>query len=124
MSWAIWKALAGDAVEIAAGELLARRKGDAVHDDVERSPASTAIRCEGGVDLGVVRDVHRQHELGAEALRHLGDAVLEPVVLIGEGELGALATHRGGDAVRDRTLGREPDDQGALAGKKTHVNLR
>ena len=71
-----------------------------------------------------MRHVHRQHELGAEALRHLGDALLEALVLIGEGELGAFASHRGGDAVRDRTLGREPDDQGTLAGKKSHVNLR
>ncbi len=71
-----------------------------------------------------LRDVHREHQRSTESLRHLRDAILEAVVLVGAGELRALAVHRRRDAVRDRTLGREPDDQGTLAGKKAHVNLR
>ena len=87
-------------------------------------PHVEAIRWKADSISASLRDVHRQHELGAEALCHLGDPVLEAVVLVGTGELRTLAPHRGGDAECDRALGREPDDQGALAGKKTHVNLR
>ena len=46
--------------------------------------------------------------LGAELLRHVGDAVLEALVLVGEGELGAFAARRLRDAVGDRAVAEQP----------------
>ena len=53
---------------------------------------------------------------------HRLDAILEPL-LIAEGQLGAFAPHRRGDAVGDGALRRETDDQRALACKKSHDRL-
>src|SRR5262249_57925993 len=73
------------------------------------------------VDLRVVRDVAGEHKLAAELARHLGDALLEAVVLVRERKLGALAPRCLGDPVRDRAVGEQAGDENALAGEKGHV---
>jgi hypothetical protein len=65
-------------------------------------------------DFRVARDFALQRELGTELLRHLGDAVLEALVLVGERDLGALAPRRPGDAVGDRAVGEHAGHQDLL----------
>ena len=111
------EALARDAVEVAAGQHLPRRERDGMDQNVEAVPVAAQC-CEGRIDLGIARDVHRQRHRRAEALGHLDDPVLQPVVLVGEGEFGALAVHRGRDAVGHGPLGGESDDQRTLASQE------
>ena len=80
-------------------------------------------RREAGVDAVVAGDVHLEHRARAELRGHRLDAILE-ALLIAEGQLGAFTAHGLSDAVRNRALGREADDQGAFAGEKSHGLLR
>src|SRR6266705_1100492 len=112
--------LARQAVEKITRDRFARRKGDRVHQAVERVPAPGKLGKERG-DLGVVRDVAGKRKTAAELARHLGDAVLEALVLVGERELRALAPGGLGDAIGDRTVGEQARDQDALAREKTHL---
>ncbi len=112
--------LARQAVEKIARDRLARRKGDRVHQAVERTPFPAQLGEERS-DLGVAGDVAGKRKTAAELARHLGDAVLEALVLVGERELGALAPGGLGDAVGDRAIGEQAGDQDALAGEKTHL---
>jgi len=73
------------------------------------------------VDLCVVGDVAGENQRAVELGRELGEALLEALVLIGEGELGALAVAGLGNAVGDRMLGQKARDQNALVCKKSHV---
>ena len=60
--------LARQAVEEIAGDRLARREGDRVHEAVELR--ASAPRCgEQSLDLGVVGDVAVEHQIGAELAR-------------------------------------------------------
>ena len=51
------------------------------------------------------------------------DALAHLVIHVREGELRALPMHRLRDAPRDRAVGRNPDDEGALAGEKSHKHV-
>ena len=53
--------------------------------------------------------------------RELADALLEALPLVAEGELGAFATAGLGDAVGDRPVRKDPGDQEAFAGEKSHA---
>ena len=112
--------LARRALDETAGQRLARRVGDGVHDDVERAPGLLE-RGEGGVDFGVVGDVELHGELRAERLGERLHAFLELLVDVGERELGAFAMHGLRDAPGDGTIGRHADDERALSAQETHV---
>ena len=56
------------------------------------------------LDLGVVGDVAVEHQLGAELGGEFGDALLEALALVAEGQLGAFAAAGAGDAVGDRAV--------------------
>ena len=60
-------------------------------------------------------------ELRAQRLGQRLDAFLELLVDVGERELGAFAMHGLGDAPGDGTIGRDADDQRALAAQEPHV---
>ncbi len=111
--------LAGQALQVFALDRFARGEADRMHQDVEAIPALAQLG-EDVVDLRVLGDVQRQHDVGVALLGGILDARLELVVLVGEGEFGALTEHRFGDAAGDRTLAGDTDDQGALAGQKSH----
>jgi len=49
-----------------------------------------------------------------------GHAILEALALVAEGELGAFAPERPGDAVGDRPVRKDAGDEEALAGEKSH----
>ena len=106
--------LARQAVEVTAGQRFARRIADGMNQDIELIPVSAEL-LEQPVDLLVLGDVQRQHDIGAERGAHLLHACLELVALIGQREFRALAAHRLGDAVCDRALTGQAGDQRLLA---------
>ena len=114
------EALAREAVEELALQRLARREADRMHEDVEAVPAPPEFG-EHRFDLRVAGHVQRQHDVGTELARRLVDAVLEPVVLVREGEAGAFAVHRLGDAPGDRAMAGDADDECALALEESHA---
>src|SRR5262245_14586804 len=91
-----------------------------MHQAIEVLPLS-AQRVEQRLDLGVARDLTGQREVRAELGGHLDDAILETIVLVGEGKLGAFAPRRLRDAVRDRAVGDYAGDQDSLSGEKRHA---
>ena len=113
------EALAVGGLDEAAGERLARREGDRVDDDVEAVPLVLEAG-EGLVDLLVEGHVHRQDGLRSELGAEVDDAILDAVVLVGEGQLGAFALHGPRDAPGDGPFGGESDDQGLLSGQESH----
>ncbi len=102
-----------------ARERLARREGYGMNDDVEPIPPALQAG-ERGADLVLARHVHRHRDVGTELRGEPHDAILQAIVLIGEGELCALAVHGLCDSVGDRALGGESDEQGAFAGQESH----
>ena len=111
--------LAGETVEEVALERLAGCEGDRVHQAVEAVPVLADLFEEAG-DLGVVLHVEREDQRAAEVRGELGDAILEAVVLIGEGKFRAFAVHGLGNAVRNRTVAQQTRDQDSFAGEKAH----
>ncbi len=114
------KSLARQPIDEVAGDRFARREADRVHQSVERRPALLQ-GIEGGSDLGIVRHVHVEHEIGAELRRDLGDPLLEAVAHVGESEFGAFTLAGVRDAVGDRAVGKHTGDQQSLAGQEAHV---
>ena len=76
------------------------------------------------VDLRVVADVAIEDELRVEVGGEFGDAVLEALAHVAEGEFGAFAVAGPGDAVGDRAVVKHAGDQQAFAGEKSHGRWR
>ena len=93
--------LARQAVEEVAGDRLARREADAVHEAVELAARSADRSVNSCVDLRVVAHVAVEDQLGVEFGRELGDAVLETLADVAEGQFRALRVAGLGDAVGD-----------------------
>jgi hypothetical protein len=75
---------------------------------------------EHGLDLRVVGHVAVEHQCRVELGGELGDAVLEALTDVAEGQLGALRVAGLGDAVGDGAVGQNARDEQLLAGQKTH----
>ena len=114
------KTLTGDALDIGAGELVARREADRVDEHIEAVPVFAQC-LEEIVNLGVERDIQGIGHCRAEFLGHFFNARFQLVVLIGEGEFSAFAGEGLGNAPGDRTLACEPHDQSALSGHESHI---
>ncbi len=112
--------IAAGGLDEAAGQRLARGEGDRMDQDVEPVPGLAQPR-EGGVDLGVDADVHRHDQRRAERGRELDYAILDAVVLVGEGELRALPLHGLRYAPGDRTIGGQAHHQGLSSRQKPHA---
>ena len=80
------------------------------------SPSSANIASIWASLGDVAVEDQRRAELGGE----LGDALLEALALVAEGELGAFAAAGLGDAVGDRAVREDAGDEEALAGEKSH----
>ena len=115
--------LAGAALEEVAGDGLARGVGNGVHQAVEAILPVLAHLLHQRIDLGVFGHIAGEDQRRAEFGRQLGDPVLEPVALVGEGQLGPLGATLSGNAVRDGAVGEQAEDQDALAGQKTLVHM-
>ena len=107
------------AVEEIAGNRFARRKADRMNETVEAVPALLE-RGEEGVDLRVVGDVAGEHQVAAELVGELGDAVLEALADIGERQLGAFALAGLRDAVGNRTVRQQAGQQDTFTSEKAH----
>ena len=118
MSCAMRK-FARHAVEEVAGDRLARRERDRVHEPVEAIPGLAKL-AEQPLDLRVVANVALEGELGAELGCVLGNAVFEALALVAERQLGALSPARPRDAVGNRAVVQHAGDQQALAGQESH----
>ena len=119
MSCAVANAVAREALEVIAGQGLARREGDRMQEAVEAAP----LGAEGGeqaVDVVVPGDVAAQDRRRSELAGDLHDAVLEIVVDVGERELRAFASTGARDPVRDRAVRENAGDQDLLVGEKAH----
>ena len=97
----------------AALEVLCRRERDRVDEAVEASAEHVCGRCEDAVEVGVGADVALADDVAADRLGQLAHALLDPLALVGERELGALRV----EALRDR-----PRDR-ALVGDAQHEHL-
>ena len=115
--------LAGGAFQEVTGDGFARGIGDGVDKAVEAVGPVLADALHQGVDLFVFGHIAGEDQRGAEFGRHFGDAVLEAVVLVGESQLGALGAALFGDAVGNRAVGEQAEDEDALAGQKTCVHM-
>src|SRR6202049_864498 len=114
------EALGGRGLQERPGESLARRVRYRVHEDIELTPFAPE-QLEGDIALGIDRDVERHGEARSKRMRERLDALFHLVVDVGEGELGSLPVHRLRDAPRNGAFGRNPDDEGAFAGEKSHL---
>jgi hypothetical protein len=72
------------------------------------------------LDLLVAADVAVKNQPGAELGGKFGDAVLEALAHVAEGQLGALLRGRLGNAVGDGAVGQHAGDQEFLACQKAH----
>ena len=90
--------------------------------DSNRPMLASAVRELGAepMDLGIVADVAVEDERGVELAREVGDAVLESLADVAEGEFGTLAIAGARNAVGDRAVGQHAGDEQALSCKKPH----
>jgi len=112
-------AKAAQAVEKVAGNGFARCKADGVHKAVKLRPVHRQV-LEHLVDLLVAADVAVKDQFGVEVRGKLGDAVLEALANIAEGQLGTLCVAGLGNAVGNRAVGQHARDQQFFAREKTH----
>ncbi|MCY1267000.1 hypothetical protein D9M68_491300 [compost metagenome] len=111
----------GDFGEVAV-ELVARSEAYRVDDDVQAIPLLAQL-AEYRFDILVLGHVAGEAQVGAGAPAggEFFHAAFQLVVLVGEGELCALAVHRRGDAGGDGQFAGDANDQYAFTGEKTHV---
>ena len=102
-------------VDIAALEFFLVGMGDRVDDEVDVVPG-LADGVEGAVEAGALGDVAIDQQVRADRLGERPDAARERIRLVGEGQLGALAGGRAGDAPGDRMVVGDPHDEAAFAG--------
>ena len=78
-----------------------------MHEAVETVPVLAELG-EQRVDLLVAADVAGKHQAGAEFRGEFGDAVLDALALVGEGQFGAFALACRSDAIGDGTVADQP----------------
>ncbi|MNT02983.1 hypothetical protein D3C72_1374990 [compost metagenome] len=113
------EAVARQAVEEVAGDRLARRKTDGVHQAVQLIPVARQV-AEDGADLFIAGHVAVEYQLAAELRRKLRDALLEAYTHIREGEDGAFAVASLGDAIGDGTVRQQARDEDFFALQESH----
>ena len=106
-----------------ATQILHRREGDRVHEDVEPIPAAVDLRDERGDVLGLGRVAQQDRHLVMvrQRLDEPGDVVLETVVEIGEREPRALALEARRDPPGDAPLIPNANDERALSLEQPHA---
>ena len=71
-------------------------------------------------DRDVIGDITREDESAVEFFGEFGNAIPEPIVLIGERQLRAFAVTGPGNAVGNRVFRQYASDQDTLVCKKSH----
>ena len=122
MSWAILK-VSRDRPSRKSPAIASRGAiADAVDEAVELRPGGRQV-LEELVDLRVVADVAVEDQLGAEVRREFGDAVLEALAHVAEGEFRPLCVAGLGDAIGDGAVRQNAGDQQFLASEEAHKSL-
>ena len=117
------KVLARHAVEEVAGDRLARREADRVHQAVELAPGLAEVG-EERIDLLVAADVAVEGQLGAELPGEVGSSVLETLADIGKCKFRAFPLAGPGDAVGDGPVRQQTGDQDFFALQESHGDSR
>ena len=73
------------------------------------------------VDFFVAGHVAGQHQIAAEFLCQIGDAILDFLALIGKSQLRAFAFHRLRNAVGDGAVADKAGDQNLFVSQKSHA---
>ena len=119
MSCAIRKDSRGQPFKEAAGNRLTWREADGMHEAVEFRP-DLAQLVEGAFDLLVAADIAIEDQSRVELCCEVGDALLEALAHVAEGQFGAFAVAGSGDAVGNGTVGQHAANEQAFAGQETH----
>ena len=101
-------------VDEPAFQILRGSERDGVDEHVESPAECLPGLVEDTRDVRVGAYVALRHELRADRVGELADALLDPLALEGEGELGALVVQPLGDRPCDGALVRDPQDQRLL----------
>ena len=96
-------------------EILGRREGDGVHEEIELAVPRLGDLAEDTVDVLVGADVAGGHELGVDRGREFAHVAFDPLALKGESELGPLVRQAPRDRPGDRPLVRDSHDQSAFS---------
>jgi hypothetical protein len=97
-----------------AGNRFAGRIGHGVHQSVETVP-TCGHRCHQVRNLGVVGDITGKDEAGAAFRCQVGNPILEALALVGERQFGPLSLTPAGNAVGDRPVRQQSQDQDPFA---------
>ena len=104
------ESFATDRIDIGTFQLIPRRKAHRVDDAVQAIPLFAQLGKSVG-DFVVVADIHGQHDLRTEILGEAGNPVRQFLTLVGEGQFGTLAMHRGSDAIGNGAVARDTNNQ-------------
>src|SRR5450830_79067 len=113
------EAVARQAVEEVAGNRLARRKADGVHQAIEVFPMLRQV-AEDGADLFIAGHVAVEYQFAAKFGGKFRDAFLEALAHIGEGEGRAFTVASLGDAVGDGAVRQQARDEDFFALQESH----
>ncbi len=102
--------LAAQAFQEIAGDGFAGGIADAVHQTIKLWPMPSQV-FEKLVNLGVVTNVTIKNQRGVKVGRQFGDAALEALAHIAEGQFGPLRVAGLGNAIGNRTVGQNTGDQ-------------
>src|SRR5439155_14139401 len=105
-------------------EVVCDGEGDRVHEQVEATLECLADLAEDALEVLVGPYVAGGNERRGDRLRELAHALLDPLALVGEGELGASLREPVRDRPGDRALVRDAEDETAFAGEGSFHDAR
>ena len=85
-------------------------KANAVHKPVKGRPSGSQV-CKQFGYLGIITHVAIEYQFGVEIGRKFGDAFLEALSNVAEGQLGTLRVAGLGDAIRNGAIGQYTRNQ-------------
>ena len=91
-----------------------------MHEQVEPAVECLADLAEDALEVFVGADVAFGDQRRADRLGELADVLLDPLALVGEGQLGASLREPARDRPRDRAAVRNAQNQAALALERAH----
>ena len=113
------KALASDRIDEAPLDLLSRGEANRVHQDVQAIPVLSQGFGQRR-QIGIDGDVAGEHDLAAKFGSGSFNTAAQTLILIGEGQFGPFAGHRGGNALGNGSIAGDTADQRTLASEKGH----
>ena len=97
-------------VEVVTFEFITRGKGNRVNNDIQRVPVVIQLG-EDIFDLLITADITGNNDVGVELGCHLGNPILQLVILEGKGEFSPFAVHGLRDTPGDRSVTGETNNK-------------